>query len=124
MVKKKRLFVTDLDGTLLTKDGLLKQKLADRINHLVCQGEYITFVTGRELISVTCIMEKMEKTIPFATYNGSVIYDPMENKIIHYWELPKRALHHSVDCLLKNQNTNITYMNQNEIKKDKLSKEA
>lgn len=123
MVNKKRLFVTDLDGTLLAKDSTLKHELEIRINYLICQGEYITFITGRELVSAIHIMKGIKKTIPFAAYNGSVIYDPMKNKIVYYWELPKQALFHIINRLMINQLTHITYMNQDEIKKDRLSKE-
>ena len=77
----KKLFITDLDGTLLTKEGNLDVKLASRLNKLIRQGEQITFVTGRDQADALTILETVQLEIPYAVYNGSAIYDPSKKEL-------------------------------------------
>lgn len=115
----KKLFITDLDGTLLTKDGKLDAKVASRLNELIRQGEHITFVTGRDLTDAEKIMGAVQLDIPYAVYNGSAIYDPCKKKLLHYWSLPSKQVKKLSGELNKYANANITFVENNEIRKEK-----
>ena len=71
---KKKLFITDLDGTLLNKAGSLDAELVIRLNRLIRNGEQITFVTGRDLSDTLTILKEVQVEIPCAVYNLSLIH--------------------------------------------------
>lgn len=115
----KKLFITDLDGTLLTKGGKLDAKVALRLNELIRQGEQITFVTGRDMTDAEMILGAVQSEIPYAVYNGSAIYDPSKKKLLHYWSLPSKQMKKLGRELNKCANANITFVQDNEIRKEK-----
>jgi len=55
-MKSKTLFVSDLDGTLLTPQATLRAGDADRINALTARGVQITFATARTIESAGKIL--------------------------------------------------------------------
>lgn len=120
---KKKLFITDLDGTLLTKTGNLAMEVASRLNTLIREGEWITFVTGRDLTDALTIMKEVRLGLPFAVYGGSAIYDPRNKELLHYWGLPCEKMRELSDELNKSDNVNITFVQGNQIRKEKFRTE-
>lgn len=82
MKMAKKLYVCDLDGTLLNKKSALDMVVSSTLNKLIDYGAFITFVTGRDLNSALRIMKKFNKSIPIAAYNGSLIYDSRTERIL------------------------------------------
>lgn len=120
---KKKLFITDLDGTLLTRNGSLDMKVASRLNTLIRKGEQITFVTGRDLTDLLTIMKKIRLEIPCGVYGGSAIYDPRNKELLHYWGLPHEEIRKLSEELNKSGNVNITFIQNNQIRKEKFRME-
>ena len=73
MQKKKTLYVTDLDGTLLKSDKTLSSFTARTINRLVKEGMLITYATARSLISAQEVIKGLDVTLPVIVYNGAFI---------------------------------------------------
>ena len=83
---KRTLFVSDLDGTLLTPDAKLPEGAAERINALTEQGTMITFATARSIRSVGFILEGIdfskEGAVPAALMNGVLVRDMKSGRYI------------------------------------------
>lgn len=69
------LFVTDLDGTLLTKEEKVSAYSCDRINRLIGAGMLFTFATARSVCSAERALQGLNFCEPAVFYNGGLIYD-------------------------------------------------
>ena len=78
----KTLYVTDLDGTLLTNKGGLKDRAAEMIKRMSDKGVLFTYATARRFISAGFIMQKAEIKLPVITMNGVIIADGQSGEII------------------------------------------
>lgn len=84
MVRKMILF--DLDGTLLTSDGIVSSITATAINNCKLKGYYIGIITARPRFKTNiCLLENLPYDF-IAFYNGAEIY--AENHIIESNLLP------------------------------------
>lgn len=82
----KRLYVSDLDGTLLNQRGNISAKTAEKINMCIDEGMNFTINTARTPSTVFPIMEAVNLKLPFVMMNGVLIYDPVQEAYhkIHY----------------------------------------
>ncbi len=71
----KTLFVSDLDGTLLTKEQRVSPYSRENINSLIRRGLNFTYATARSAESAKRAVEGLEVTLPVVLYNGGLIYD-------------------------------------------------
>lgn len=69
------LFVTDLDGTLLTPDATLPDGAADAIWDLHRRGIRLTFATARTIRSAAYILAGLPFSAPVALMNGVLMRD-------------------------------------------------
>lgn len=75
----KRLFVSDLDGTLLNSDARISDITADIINREIEQGLEFTISTARTPTTALKIIDRLNLKLPVMMMNGVLIYD-MEKK--------------------------------------------
>jgi Cof subfamily protein (haloacid dehalogenase superfamily) len=75
------LVVSDVDGTLLTKDKILTDKTARAVRQLEDTGVAFTIVSSRPTIGMRFLVEPLRLTIPLGSFNGSSICDPQMNPI-------------------------------------------
>ncbi len=85
------LLITDCDGTLLRNDKTISQKDLDAITDFRRLGGNFTIATGRSLPTVVSILEKLKPELPVILYNGSMLYDPVEQKPVWTAEIPHSA---------------------------------
>lgn len=82
-----RLFVTDLDGTVLVDDGSKGCHLPDRtkkaLSALHASGVTVVFASGRMHESMRVVAASMDFKGPIISYNGAMIRDA-EDKILHH----------------------------------------
>lgn len=78
-MKKKTLFISDLDGTLLDSNVSLPSEYADKLNRLTRDGVMITYATARTIRSVSHILRDIDFSLdscpPIALMNGVLIRD-------------------------------------------------
>lgn len=83
---KKTLFISDLDGTLLTPDAKLPDDVAARINRLTAEGVMISYATARTVRSVSHILSRINFSLPgakpVALMNGVLVRDMQNNKYL------------------------------------------
>ncbi|MBQ9898155.1 MAG: HAD family hydrolase [Ruminococcus sp.] len=71
----KRLYISDLDGTLLSPEPAVTERTADIINSLIGKGMFFTFATARSVYSAVPITAALRVNVPCMLMNGVSIYD-------------------------------------------------
>ncbi len=71
----KTLYVTDLDGTLLTHEERISEYSLEKLNSLVDRGLLFTYATARSAASAARATQGLKRNIPVVLYNGALIYD-------------------------------------------------
>lgn len=79
---EKKIFFTDLDGTLLNDEKIITPKTKEILERITELGHYLVFISGRPMMSVMEAREGLpisDKNLYLIASNGGVIYDA-ENK--------------------------------------------
>ncbi len=71
----KTLYISDLDGTLLTKEQRISEFTAEAVNSLVDNGMLFSYATARSFYTAGKITEKLSGKIPVIVYNGTFILE-------------------------------------------------
>jgi Cof subfamily protein (haloacid dehalogenase superfamily) len=92
------LVVSDVDGTLLTKNKTLTDGAKGAVCRLHDAGIDFTIVSSRPIIGMGFLIEPLAITLPVGAFNGSCIVDPKLNPIeLHL--IPPAAAQRSLDVL-------------------------
>ena len=70
------LVVSDVDGTLVTKDKILTDAANGAVRRLRDAGIGFTIVSSRPTIGMQFLIEPLALALPFGSFNGSSIVDP------------------------------------------------
>lgn len=76
----KTLYVSDLDGTLLTSDARVSEESANILNRLIDDGLLFTAATARSVASVRPIMQGINLNLPVVLMNGVFVHDLKKGK--------------------------------------------
>lgn len=78
----KTLYVSDLDGTLLTSDMNISENSLKIINTLIDEGMLFTYATARSISSASIVAKGLSTRHPIIAYNGAFIVEPGTRKIL------------------------------------------
>lgn len=78
----KTLYVTDLDGTLLSSEKQVSEYSIKVINELVEKGMLFTYATARSLSSASIVTNGLKLKTPIVAYNGAHIFHPQTGERI------------------------------------------
>lgn len=78
----KTLYVSDLDGTLLTSQKNISEYTKRTINDLIEDGMIFTYATARSLSSASKAVEGIHFKTPIVAYNGAHIFHPQTGERI------------------------------------------
>jgi Cof subfamily protein (haloacid dehalogenase superfamily) len=92
------LVVSDVDGTLLTKDKIITDKAARAVRQLEDSGVAFTIVSSRPTIGMRFLIDPLRLTLPFGSFNGSSITNP-DGKPVEQHLLPAQAVQRGLDIL-------------------------
>jgi Cof subfamily protein (haloacid dehalogenase superfamily) len=92
------LVVSDVDGTLLTKDKTLTDDAKRAVRRLHEAGIGFTITSSRPTIGMRFLIEPLAITLPLGAFNGSCIVDP-ELKPIERHLIPAPAVERSLKVL-------------------------
>jgi Cof subfamily protein (haloacid dehalogenase superfamily) len=92
------LVVSDVDGTLLTKNKVLTEKAAAAARRLEDSGVGFTITSSRPTIGMRFLIEPLRLTLPFGPFNGSSICTP-DLKPIEQYLIPPAAAKRTIDVL-------------------------
>lgn len=79
----RRLYVTDLDGTLLNADASLSARSVCILKELLEEGLALTAATARTYYSVIPMLKELPIALPLILQNGALLYDMAQRKILH-----------------------------------------
>ncbi|WNC17019.1 HAD family hydrolase [Brevibacillus brevis] len=82
-VKKTTLLVTDLDGTLLTRNQEISPENQQAIKRLKERGGMFTFATGRTEEAVAPFARQLSLELPMILYNGARISHPLTGAVLY-----------------------------------------
>ena len=71
----KKLYVSDLDGTLLRSNESTSDYTNSVINALVDKGMIFSYATARSLITAKKVTKGIAAKIPLIVYNGAFVID-------------------------------------------------
>ena len=92
------LIVSDVDGTLLTKDKTLTDGAKDAVRRLHEAGIGFTITSSRPTIGMRFLIEPLAITLPVGAFNGSSIVAP-DLKPIEQHLIPASAVTRSIELL-------------------------
>jgi Cof subfamily protein (haloacid dehalogenase superfamily) len=92
------LVVSDVDGTLLTKDKTLTDGAKDAVRRLHEAGIGFTITSSRPTVGMRFLVEPLGLTLPIGAFNGSAIVDPQMNPIEQHL-IPASAAQRSIEIL-------------------------
>ena len=76
-MKMKKLYVSDLDGTLLNTSGVVSEFSRNTINDLIAKGLNFSIATARTAATANGILAGLDIKEPVILMNGMAIYDPV-----------------------------------------------
>lgn len=79
-MEMKKLFVSDLDGTLLNDDAKVSSASARIISDLSRQGALISFATARTPATVDILLAKTFTVIPAIVFTGAAMWNRTEHR--------------------------------------------
>ncbi len=97
-MNKIALVVSDVDGTLLTKDKTLTEAARAAVMRLHEAGIGFTITSSRPTIGMRFFVEPLRLGLPLGAFNGSCIVDP-ELKTIEQHLIPESAARRAIDVL-------------------------
>ena len=92
------LVVSDVDGTLVTRDKVLTDGAKGAVKRLRDAGIGFTIVSSRPTVGMRFLIEPLAITLPVGSFNGSSIVDPKLNPIEQHL-IPVSAAQRSLDVL-------------------------
>src|SRR3981189_2717523 len=92
------LVVSDVDGTLLTKDKTLTDGAKRAVRRLREAGIGFTITSSRPTVGMRFLIEPLGITLPIGAFNGSSIVDP-QLKPIETRLIPASVAQRSLDVL-------------------------
>jgi hypothetical protein len=92
------LVVSDVDGTLVTKDKILTDAAKSAVRRLRDAGIGFTITSSRPTVGMRFLIEPLDITLPIGAFNGSSIVDP-QLKPIETHLIPATVARRSLDVL-------------------------
>lgn len=83
--------VSDMDGTLLDSSKKISPENLKAIEKFKNMGGHFTVATGRTIQTFAQYADILKIDMPVILYNGSMIYDYKENKILYQTHMPLKT---------------------------------
>jgi hypothetical protein len=108
---KYKMLVLDMDDTLLTDDHKISEENKEMLFKAQELGVYVVLASGRPTPAMTAYAKELKLNDSYMiSYNGAVITDLKEDKIIFEQTLSQQQIHELYDYSLKSKTHIITYV--------------
>jgi Cof subfamily protein (haloacid dehalogenase superfamily) len=108
---KYKMLVLDMDDTLLTDDHTISNENKEMLSKAQELGVYVILASGRPTPAMTAYAKELQLDNSYMiSYNGAVITDLKEDKIIFEQTLTQAQVHELYDYSLKSNTHIITYL--------------
>lgn len=81
-IKHDRLFLTDLDGTLLNAESTVSDESVSLINDAIARGALVSVATARTPATVVPLLRKLNLKLPLIVMTGAAMWDPLRQQFI------------------------------------------
>ena len=98
-----KLYISDLDGTLLNSDASVSEFTKQKLNELIANGLNFTVATARSIATVKHIFDGVNLHLPIILMNGVLIYDFKSGSFIRKCVIPAPIVA-TILSVLKNEN--------------------
>lgn len=88
----KTLYVSDLDGTLLDREGWLSEYTIQVVRRMIDDGKLFTIATARSLPAANDLIWYLGLRLPVVLANGSTIYDTIRRRYLHVDPIPLNVI--------------------------------
>lgn len=105
----KTLYVSDLDGTLLTSDMNISENSLKIINNLIDEGMLFTYATARSISSASVVAKGLSTKHPIIAYNGAFIVEPETRKILAKEDFSRAQTEVVMEILSQNHISPLVY---------------
>jgi len=99
-MKSRKLFLADLDGTLLTDEKQVSPATYEALRAFTDAGNIFAICTGRGLDNALAIRKKLQLDFPNSYvigYNGGNVYDPNTDTLLYRAEIPRYIVERTWD---------------------------
>lgn len=96
-LKNIELIVSDVDGTLLSDDGIIGEKTKNLIRELKKKGVMFSFASGRLHSALLNLAEELSIKVPIISLDGSIIKSVTNNEYVHQSFLKKKHVKKAVE---------------------------
>ena len=96
-----RLFIADVDGTLVTKSKTLTPRTRTAAARLRDAGVVFTITSGRPPRGLAGLVEALELSAPIAAFNGAIYIRPDMKTVLLHRTIPSGVASDAVDYLLR-----------------------
>lgn len=79
----KTLFISDLDGTLLSSDSRLSANTVAMLNEAISKGALFSVATARTPSTVAILLKDVEARLPFIVMTGAAVWNPLDKTFSH-----------------------------------------
>ena len=87
------LICSDVDSTLTYEAGKVSDENAKAIKYFQDEGGLFTLATGRAPSFMEHFSDKLKINAPIVSFNGTLLYDTKEDKIIKTWPMHKATVY-------------------------------
>ena len=95
---KYRLFMVDLDGTLIGKDSLVSARVATAMSK-ISKRLKVSIATGREAADAKLFSGQLELKNPQISENGALVVDPVTGRQLKSWPMGPESTRHILSGL-------------------------
>ena len=103
------LFISDLDGTLLTPDCIISKNTAGILNSLIEKGMRFSIATARTSATVEKLLSDVNMNIPVILMNGAAMFDLRTSRYVCAEIFTQKTKELFAEVLVKNQNPGFLY---------------
>ncbi len=91
---------SDMDGTLLNREGVISEENKKAICHFVEEGGLFGVATGRSQLNSLMFIKELPINLPCILYNGCAVYDFGKNYFYKIEELNKKNVQNFLEHLI------------------------
>lgn len=110
-----KLYISDLDGTLLDSNAKITDYTRDTLNELIFGGLDFTFATARTCATVLKMLEGINLSLPAVLMNGALVYDMKNEKYIKINSISPNAVRFISECAKKHGISGFCYTIENNV---------
>lgn len=113
--RKRTLYISDLDGTLLNEHSLISPTTAKQLNSLIEKGMLFSIATARTPATVVDLMSEVDLQLPVALMTGALVYDLSTHRYLAISSFPHQVSKRLIEASLVTDLSPMIYYIENSV---------